>query len=173
METQKVSKKHSSPSHDDIGAPGGESRTQAYLDQVKSVIRDSGWAMQVVPSVVNGDYQFTYVYTIGLVERNCTAELMIAGLPYQQGADIINQIALNMLNRAQLIPPSDWPLANGFTLKSKVFVPRVAGELHVGVARAYYGRDVPIAQYVWQDAEHRYPWDEGWDTSLVQPVGNR
>jgi hypothetical protein len=173
METQKVSKQPP-PSHDSIGATGAESRTQAYLDQVKATIRDSGWAMQVVPVFTDEDLcQFTYVYTIGLIERKCTAELMIVGLPYRQGADIINQIALNMINHGQTIPPDEWPLAGGFQLKSKVFVPRVGGELHVGVARAYYGGNVPMAQYVWPDAEHRYPWDEDWDPELPQPVGNR
>lgn len=168
METQKVNQ----PFHKDIGAPGEELRTKAYMDQVTSVIRDSGWAMQAVPAAASGN-PFDYVYTIGLVVRNCTAELMIVGLPYQQGAEIINQIALNMLNRAQLIPPSEWPLADDFMLKAKMFVPHVGGPLHVGVARAFYGQDVVMAQYVWPDAEHRYPWDEGWDASLVQPVGNQ
>jgi hypothetical protein len=170
MEIRKVSK----PFHDDIGSPsGGELQTQAWLDQVKATIRDSGWAMQAVFSTLTSWQKFDYVYTIGLMERNCTAELMIAGLPYRQGAEIINQIAGHMLNHLQLIPPAEWPMANGFILKSKIFVPRVAGELHVGVARAYYGRDVPMAQYVWPDAEHRYPWDEGWDETMVQPVGNQ
>jgi hypothetical protein len=171
MEIPRVSKQP--PSHDDIGAAGAEFRTQAYLDQVKAVIRDNGWAMQVVPVFSGEDYQFTYVYTIGLIERKCTAELMIVGLPYRQGAEILNQIAMNMVNQLQLIPPDEWPLADGFALKSKVFIPRVGGELHVGVARAYYGRDVMIAQYVWPDENHHYPWDEDWDRGLVQPVGNR
>lgn len=168
METQKVTQ----PFHNDVGAVGQETQTKAYMDQVTAVIRDSGWAMQAVPASSSGN-GFDYVYTIGLVVRNCTAELMVVGLPFQQGAEIINQIALNMLNHAQLIPPDEWPLANGFVLKSKLFVPKVGGELHVGVARAFYGQDIVVAQYVWPDEERRYPWDEGWDPKLVQPVGNR
>lgn len=163
----------SAPFHDDIGSPGGEPQTQAYLDQVKATIRDSGWAMQAVFATEHSAMKFDYVYTIGLVERGCSAELMIAGLPYKKGAEIINQIAMNMLNLGQLTPPAEWPLARGFALKSKLFAPRVGGDLHVGVARAYYGRDVVMAQYVWPDAEHRYPWDEGWDPGLLQPVGNQ
>jgi len=172
MEIQKVSK--SKPFHDDVGAAGdGDPTTQAYLDQVKATIRDNGWAVQAVFKTPTSWQQFDYVYTIGLIERKCTAELMIAGLPYRQGADIVNQIAMNMVNQMQLIPPDEWPLAGGFKLKSKVFIPRVGGPLHVGVARAYYGHDVLIAQYVWPDAEHRYPWDEGWDPGMPQPVGNQ
>jgi hypothetical protein len=169
MEIQKVSK----PFHDDVGVPGRDATTQAYLDQVKATIRDNGWAMQAVFATEGSSQRFDYVYTIGMIERNCTAELMIAGLPYQKGAEVINQIAMNMINQLQRIPPDEWPLAGGFKLKSRVFIPRVGGELHVGVARAYYGHDVPMAQYVWPDAEHRYPWDEGWDPEFVQPVGNR
>jgi hypothetical protein len=168
MEIQKVSK----PFHDEIGLPDKDATTQAYLDQVKATIRDNGWAMQAVFATEGSWQRFDYVYTIGMVERGCSAELMIAGLPYQKGAKVVNQIAMDMLNRSQMTPPSQWPLAGGFTLRAKMFVPRVGGELHVGVARAYYGQDVPVAQYVWPDTEHRYPWDEGWDSTLVQPVGN-
>lgn len=163
----------SKPLHDDIGDPDQESKTQAYLDQVKATIRDNGWAMQAVFATEHSAERFDYVYTIGLIERNCTAELMIAGLPYQHGAKIINQIAMNMVNRSQYIPADEWPMADGFILKSRIFIPRVGGSLHVGVARAYYGQDVPVAQYIWPDTEHRYPWDEGWDRSLAQPVGNK
>ena len=166
MEIQKVAKRKTSPEPEPLG---GDARKQAYLDQVKAMIRDNGWAMQIVAP----DAGVTYVYTIGLVERKCTAELMIAGLPYQMAAEVLNQIASNMLNHSQMIPPTEWPLAGGFVLKSKTFVPQVGGDFHVGVARAYYGRDVVMAQYVWPDAEHRYPWDEGWDSTLLQPVGNK
>lgn len=166
-----MSKRNQQPSHNDVGAPGAESRTQAYLDQVKAVIRDNGWAMQAVFATKGAP--FDYVYTIGMIERKCTTELMIVGLPYQKAAEILNQIALTMVNQIQLIPPDEWPLAGGFKLKSRPFVPRVGGELHVGVARAYYGQDVVMTQYVWPDSEHRYPWDEGWDPRLAQPVGNR
>jgi hypothetical protein len=140
---------------------------------VKALIRDNGWAMQAVMPGSDNLAQFDYVYTIGLMERGCTAELMIVGLPYQMGAEMINQIALMMINSMQRIPPDEVPLKNGLTLKSKLFVPRVGGELHVGVARAYYGHDIPIAQYVWPDPDGNYPWDEGWDPSMPQPVGNR
>src|SRR3954463_5961522 len=106
MEIRKVSQS----SHDTFGAPGDEAHTQAYLDQVKAAIRDNGWVRQAVPASL-GNGRFDYVYTIGLVERKCTAELLIAGLPYQQGAEILNQIAGSMVNGLQMIPPDEWPLA--------------------------------------------------------------
>lgn len=166
--------KSKKPFHDDIVGPSnGNPTTQAYLDQVAATIRDAGWAMQAVRATEHSDIKFDYVYTIGLIARNCTTELLIAGLPYKKGAEVINQIAMNMLNRGQLIAPAEWPLKDGFVLKSKTFAPRVAGELHIGVARAFYGQDVVVTQYVWPDANGLYPWDEGWDVTLLQPVGNR
>lgn len=169
MEILNVPKKKPSP--DDIGQPGHESRTQAYLDQVGALIRDNGWAIQAVSATADSRAVADYVYTIGLVERGCTAELMIAGLPHHKGAEILSQIAASMLNNTQWIPPAEWPLGGGFTLRSRTFCPRVGGELHVGVARAFYRREVVFTQYVWPNAERKYPGEEGWDPDMLQPVG--
>lgn len=143
---------------------------EAYRDQVKATIRDHGWALQVVGA--NSQYPVGFVYTIGLVERGCTSELMVAGMPSATAVEVLNQIAANMVNHGQSIPPDSWPLADGYTLRAVTFVPRLAGHFHVGVARFYYGQDVVVTQYVWPDVQHRYPGDEGWDPGLAQPVGN-
>jgi hypothetical protein len=119
------------------------------------------------------DLKFDFAYTVGLMKRGCTAELLIAGVPYRTGAAILNEIAADMVNNGQMIPPSEWAISGGYVLKAKFFIPRRGSELHLGVARAYYDRsDVPVAQYVWPDKEHRYPWDEGWDSQMLQPYSN-
>lgn len=139
-------------------------------ERIRTTIRDHGWALQVVPAGAN--YKVPFVYTVGLVERGCTSELMVAGMPSITAIEVLNQIAANMVNHGQTIPPDSWPLADGYTLKAATFVPRVAGQFHAGVARFYYGQDVVVTQYIWPDPEHRYPGDEGWDPGLIQPVGN-
>ena len=166
MEIRKVPKRNDDPERrGDLNAS-----IEAFRDQVKATIRDHGWALQVVP--VGANYRVPFVYTVGLVQRGCTTELMVAGMPQAISVEILNQIAANMLNSGQTIPPTTWPLADDYVLQARPFVPAVAGRLHVGVARFYYGQEVVVTQYVWPDQGRRYPWDEGWDTGLMQPVGN-
>lgn len=162
------------PHHDDVeGGEPDQPWTDAYIDQIEALIRDHGWAVQGVFATETSDLRFDFAYTVGLMKRGCTAELLIAGLPIHTGAAILNEIAASMLNSGQMIPPGEWDLANGYKLKAKFFVPRKGSELHLGVARAYYNRpDVPVAQYVWHDRNGNYPWDEGWDFDLLQPYGN-
>lgn len=164
----------SSPFHDDVEEPDVQVWSQAYLDQVRATVRDHGWAIQGVFATDTSHLKFDYCYTIGLIERMATAELLVVGLPLQVGAAILNQIASRMLNFAELIPPNEWDIDDGYAMKAKFFIPRRGTEPHVGVARAYYNSDhVPMAQYVWPDEHHNYPWDEGWDPRVLQPVGNQ
>lgn len=161
------------PHHESV--EGGDQRpwVDSYIDQIEAVIRDHGWAVQGVFATKTSDIKFDFAYTVGLMKRGCTAELLITGLPMRSGADILNQIAAEMLNNSQMIPPAEWTSGNGYVLKAKFFIPRQGSELHLGVARAYYNRpDVPVAQYVWPDKDNHYPWDEDWDSSLLQPYGN-
>lgn len=156
---------------DDAGGKGAPKNP--YIDQIETMIREHGWAIQGVFATETSDLKFDFAYTVGLMKRGCTAELLIAGIPMKTGAEILNQIAASMVNGQQMIPPSEWALPGGYVLKAKFYVPRQGSELHLGVARAYYQRlEVPVAQYVWPDSDHRYPWDEGWDPQMLQPYGN-
>lgn len=162
-----------SPQHDDIEGGITKPSIDAYIDQIEAVIRDHGWAVQGVFATETSDLRFDFAYTVGLIKRGCTAELLIAGLPMRTGAGILNDIARDMINNGQTIPPTEWKIADGYVLRAVTYIPRRNSELHLGVARAYYDRpDVPVAQYVWPDKDHHYPWDAGWDPSLLQPVGN-
>lgn len=161
------------PHHEDIEGESTEPWKDAYVDQVDAIVRDHGWAVQGVFATETSDIQFDFAYTVGLIKRGCTAELLITGLPMRTGAAILNEIAASMINSGQTIPPSEWEVSDGYMLKARFFVPRQGSELHLGVARAYYNRpDVPVAQYIWPDQDHNYPWDEGWDSGLLQPWGN-
>jgi hypothetical protein len=146
--------------------------TEAYLDQLRATVRDHGWAVQGVFATETSDQRFDFVYTVGLIQRGCTAELLIAGIPMRTGAGILNEIAADMASTGQTIPPAEWEVADGFVLKAVTFTPRSGHELHVGAARAYYNAPVPVAQYVWPDQQHHYPWDAEWDARMLQPYGN-
>lgn len=164
--------KKKKPFHDDIGGNTGRLSTAAYVDQLQATIRDHGWAIQGVFATETSDLRFDFAYTVGLIYRGCTAELLLAGIPLKVAAAILNDIARSMVNTGQTIPPEEWELDGGYMLKAITFTPRVGQELHVGVARAFYNAPVPVAQYVWPDRERRYPWDDGWSPDLLQPYGN-
>jgi hypothetical protein len=160
------------PHHEDIEG-NGTTWSDAYTDQVAAVIQDHGWAVQGVFATETSDLKFDFAYTVGLIQRGCSAELLITGIPVQTAAAILNEIAAHMTTSGQLIPPSEWAVPGGYVLKTKSFVPRQGSDIHLGVARAYYQRsDVPVVQYVWPNKNHQYPWDEGWDRSMLQPYGN-
>lgn len=161
------------PHHDDVEGGQDTAWTAAYVDQVDAIIRDHGWAVQGVFSTETSALKFDFAYTVGLIARGCTAELLISGIPMQVAAAVLNEIAADMVNNGQMIPPSQWVGGGGHVLEAKFFVPRQGSELHLGVARAYYNRpDVPVAQYVWPDDRGYYPWDDGWDSDVLQPYGN-
>lgn len=161
------------PFHDDVEAGSEQPAwTQAYLDQIQAMIRDHGWAVQGVFATEDSDQRYDFAYTVGLIQRGCTAELLIAGIPMSAAAGILNEIAASMANTGETIPPAEWTVADGYVLKAITFTPRNGHELHVGAARAFYNAPVPVAQYVWPDRGHHYPWDEGWNSELLQPYGN-
>jgi len=136
------------------------------------MIRDHGWAIQGVFATETSDQRWDFAYTVGLMERGCTAELVMTGIPMNTAAVILNEIAAAIVNSGEKIPPAEYPLPGGYVLKAVAFTPRQGSDIHLGVARAYYDRpDVPVVQYVWPDKEHRYPWDDGWDPELLQPYG--
>lgn len=157
-------------------APKGKSpQVKAFMNQLRSTIATHGWAVQAVaPTEATPEAErFTYVYTIGLLERGCMAELLITGLPVETAASLVNEIAAEMTSGPG-IPPSTWELTSGHRLVCVFFVPRPESLVSVGVARSYYETPaLPMAQYVWPDVNHNYPWDKGWSGQVRQPVPGR
>lgn len=165
-----------SKTHDEFEDSGKGRRStpskDAYLDQVAAMIRDHGWAIQGVFATETSDQRWDFAYTVGLIERGCSSELVITGIPMRAAADLLNEIAASFMNSGEKIPPAEYTLQNGYVLKSVSFIPRQGSDIHLGVARAYYGRpDVPVTQYVWPDKDHNYPWYPAWDQSMIQPYG--
>ncbi len=165
-----------SDKHDDFGGENKKSQRtsskDAYLDQVAAMVRDHGWAIQGVFATETSTQRWDFAYTVGLIERGVSSELLITGIPMRAAADILNEIATSFVSIGEKIPPSEYTLANGYVLKSVSYIPRQGSDIDLGVARAYYGRsDVPVTQYVWPDKEHHYPWDDAWSADLTQPYG--
>lgn len=143
----------------------------AYMDQIKANIRDYGWAVQGVFPAREGEGELYFAYTVGLMDKGAVVELLIAGLPLSFSATLLNAIARATLDNNG-IPPKEWKLDTGVKLKCVLHVFDRSDELQLGVARLYYGLErIPVAQYVWPTNEGLYPWDEGWSSAALQPVG--
>lgn len=155
------------------GPPEPSLEAQRFMEELRALIKAHGWAVQgVVPTADDMDH-VEFAYTIGLLERGCMAEVLIAGLPSHDAASIINQIAAEMTSGPG-IPPSVWRLENGVQLIAVVFVPRPGSPLNLGVAKAFYEAPaLPVVQYVWPDKDGFYPWDAGWNPDIRQPVPSR
>lgn len=130
------------------------------------------WMIQPVDASLG--QPFRYAYTIGLVENGGVAELLIAGVPHELSAHILDGLSEFMLANSGF-PPSEWDVPVGdetsYQLKP-VWISRPSNEMPMNMAVAYYGtRLVPTVQYVWPTDEGSYPWDEQWPQSLIQPVG--
>jgi hypothetical protein len=140
-----------------------------YMETVRRGIEKYGWTVQgVFPTEEDpGPY---FCYTVGLLERGCAAEIMVVGLPLELGARFLNEIAASMVNGTGL-PPSTWDLPGGLVMLP-VFITKQELPLLAGAANNYYGRRIPVVQYVWPLENNVYPWDEAWPYGEdVQPVG--
>jgi hypothetical protein len=147
----------------------------AYMDQLRAIIRDNGWAVQGGEVPVGADHEgYEYAYTIGLLERGCTCELMLVGIPLQIAHPILNEVATDMLNSGMSMPPTQVDLIPNHIFEVRVYMPRPDTEIAITVASLFYDTpSVPMAQLVWSDNEGNYPWSRSWDPDLVQPLGWR
>lgn len=132
------------------------------------VIAEYGW------TVVGVEDEPPFAYTIGLTGSG-HPELTVAGLDHRTMTRILNKTAI----RATLSP-----LHHGQTLRGVlddgydvliVDGPIPAAQkapLRPAMAMNYYGRDnVRVQQVVWPDAQHRMPWQDGYDVpDTLQPL---
>lgn len=132
------------------------------------------WVIQPVDASLG--QPFRYAYTIGLTENGGIAELLVAGVPHELAAYILDELSRFVLANSGH-PPSEWDVAvddeQSYQLKP-VWVTRPSNEMPMNMAVAYYGtRLVPTVQFVWPTGDGVYPWDEEWPQALIQPVGGR
>lgn len=159
----------SGPLHNQFSNGEDGAFVSAYLDQLGANIRDHGWAVQGVFPTDPEDYSFAY--TVGLLDKGCPVELLVSGLAVNTSAHILNEIADEMV-QGDKQPPETWELADGYVMRRVLHDFDRDDQLQLGVARAYYRREIiPVAQYVWPSQEHHYPWDDLWPDVIRQPIG--
>jgi len=154
----------------DRNSPEWQQRYERHVESVRGNVEKYGWSIQAV-FPTEDDPGVVFAYTIGLIGKGCVCELLIAQLPFDAMATLLNQIAASMLENGG-VPPSEWPMGDSEYMLRSVWVPGPDAMYPLGMAGAYYGVEaVPAIQYVWPGREHQYPWDESWPEEWVQPVG--
>jgi hypothetical protein len=143
-----------------------------YERAVVANVKRYGWHCTSV-SVLPGDIEPRFSYTVGLYQSYRQPEFVIFGLDATVAHGILTILA-NAAAAGKMFP-LDRPcnaLVRGYDC---VFVEVPRGRFHDYVFSAlwfYAGKAFPLYQVVWPDREGRYPWNEQAesDPGHAQPV---
>lgn len=133
--------------------PGG---TRAdYLDYVRGVIAEHGWAVQ---GVERDRIHPPWAYTVGLTAHG-EPELVVTGMPLRRAARLIHDVAGHIRHAAAPRPGDQIALRGGpLTEIVKVAVPSA----HLVMAVEMYGPGLRALQVVHADDRGHWPWDTGY-----------
>lgn len=126
-----------------------DSTVDEWLAVIRHTVVEHGWAVQYVESD-----RTPYAYTVGLHERGLP-ELLVAGLPPQPTARILNTVAEYLVDGGQPVPGEWISIIDGPQL---AVVEVEHPDAHLNVAVAFYGRKVRALQLVWADEHGHRPW---------------
>jgi hypothetical protein len=138
-------------------------RVALYVKDCKETIARHGWMVQ---GVFADETQPGFAYTVGLTAE-ARSELLIAGLPHDIAATLLNTAAEQHKREAFQV---------GGTVTGVASIDfRVVDAPHaeIGMARRVYGDAVTptCLQLVWPDKDGNYPGDPGWKSGAVaQPI---
>jgi len=155
---------------------------QAWIDQheawIKDVIRRRGWAVQYVggatcsrPGCCPAPSDETpFAYTVGLFGLG-HPELLIFGVGPEAALEVLNDAGAWIQGGGEMLPGmlltlGDWP--------HRIIPEPVPNPGDIVLwANSHYRRpseySVPVLQLTYDDAEGRFPWDEGYATPESQP----
>jgi hypothetical protein len=141
----------------------------AYLDEMRALVDEHGWAVQYVPATHETP---PYAYTVGLAAAG-ERELLVYGLPRDVSHRLCTEAVARQRAEEGLEPHRPYDgLLSGF---AAVFLPvpdaRNVDEFAM-VRRLWRGRDFRALQLVWPDSQGRFPWDPACDAGVVsaQPL---
>jgi hypothetical protein len=116
-----------------------------------------------------------FAYSIGLYEKFNHPEIVIVGLPLDYMKTFINNIATEIKSgKIFTVGIKYEEFVDNYDSQFVVVDKSQYGE-YFGFARWYYkGDEFPVLQFVWQDKEHRFPWDTEFkiDMEEMQPLLN-
>ncbi|MBU9763038.1 DUF4262 domain-containing protein [Mycobacterium sp. TNTM28] len=126
-----------------------------YLDELRGMIEDHGWAVQFVESENR-----PFAYTVGLHDRGLP-ELLITGLPPDVSTRVLNSLAHMIVDDGIVLGP-----AMHIDYQDRFLIEVVEVEnpdVHLKFAIGLFGPQVRALQLVWADDRGRWPWDFDWD----------
>ena len=140
-----------------------EKTREDYLDVMRSIIREHGWAVQFVE-----DDRAPFAYTIGLNARGLP-ELLMTGLAPKRSQLLLNRAAELALREGAPVPGAQFTLCDRLPVEVvEVGHPEAHMAIALDIAR---GRPVRARQLVWADNLGRWPWARGFDRGMRrQPV---
>ncbi len=156
--------------------------TEAWLDQqhahIRDTIRERGWVIHYiggsacsVPGCECGpDDQPAFAYTTGLFGLG-HPELLIIGVDPNTAAGVINALGERVRSGEDLMPGelitfAEWP--------HRIIPEQVPNPGDIVLwANGFYQRpaehSVPVLQLSYDDTEGRFPWNDGYAASELQP----
>jgi Domain of unknown function (DUF4262) len=154
-------------------APGPDRETElaAYMSWVAATVGEHGWAI----SGRHGDKVAPpWAYSVGMWVSCQTPELVLCGLPVENGAAIINAIGARLADGTDYSPgdvlDDICPAPLAFRAVDSSW--RATDGL-LGISNTFYGMvRPPYLQVVWSDRNGRFPWDQGFQPELdrLQPL---
>lgn len=157
-----------------------DAHTRAWMDQVDAriaeMIRRHRWAIQYVgggcskPGCAHADVGPPFAYTVGLFGLD-HPELLIFSVSPDRAVGVLNVLGERIVDGASLLPGRPVTVTGWARRMVPEPLPN-PGEI-VFEANRFYARpdehSVPVLQLSYDDAEGRFPWDEGYATPEAQP----
>jgi hypothetical protein len=143
----------------------------SYMSWVATTVGEHGWAI----SGRHGDETAPpWAYSVGLWLTCQAPELVVCGLPVENGAAIINAIGARIADGADLGPDDvlDDVCPAPLALRPVEMSWRATDGL-LTISNAFYGMvRPPYLQVVWPDRDGRFPWDQRFQPAFdrMQPL---
>ncbi len=125
----------------------------AYLDQVRDIVRRKRFAVQSVSGSANSP---EFSYTVGLTAHGLP-ELIVVGVRHAEAARLLDVWATYLLDTSLMLPGET--LGCGPFVMEAIEVERPGGNLRAAVA--LYGDAVRALQLAWADSRGVWPWEPG------------
>ncbi len=129
-----------------------EASASDYLDYMRGVIADFGWAVQ---GVERDRIHPPWAYTAGLTALG-KPELVVTGMPLSRATMLLNDVAAHVAHAAAPAPGEQIPLEGGPLIE---IVEVAEPTAHLLLAVDLYGPVVQALQVVHADDRGHWPWD--------------
>jgi hypothetical protein len=126
-----------------------------YLDHLRGIIGQHGWAVQGVERDRNRP---PWAYTVGLTPHG-RPEIVVTGLPLRRAAQLANEVAAHVMHADVPVPGEQVELIGGPLIE---FVTVADPPAHLEIAIQFYGPGVRALQVVHADDRGHWPWDLGY-----------